>query len=512
MSLVVKSRVMLVALASMLAVALPGVFVTSQAAPSRPNVVVIIVDDMSFELLARMPNVRSLLVDHGLSFSNAFAVDPLCCPSRVSFLRGQYSHTTGEYNVQYRWGGWAHAHASGLENRTLPVWLNANRYYTAEVGKYLNGYNQASWSPPGWDLWRGMLNVGYQAGSWTAAVRGKKQAPSAYSTDWFTDQAVSGIKASGSAPLFLWAAYYAPHAPSIPPARYDTAAEAPACAKLDVTSIPGFNERATDRVDGMTDKPRWVRGRVAYSAATTAKYQAAYVDQCRSLLAVDEGVARIIRALNVKDPGLGNSIVVFTSDQGVQNGAHMQRWKKVPWDESARLPFVVRADGLRGSAPATNGRLVLNIDLAPTLRALTGSSGAPGCPTDASVYATTCRARGGGFDGVSFAPLLTGRAYTGRKAFLIEHWDPAGIASRVPTYCAVRTRTGLLTRYVADARSGPDWEGYDLTSDPNMLHSLVHSSSDGVPHFRGSGADLYAALVPRLRQLCRPRPPNYPRF
>ncbi len=503
---------MLSALVTLVCLVAPPVSGGAVAATARPNVVVIITDDMSFELLSRMPNVHALLVDHGLSFSNAFAVDPLCCPSRVSFLRGQYSHTTGEYNVQYRWGGWSHAHAAGLENQTLPVWLHAGGYYTAEVGKYLNGYNQTGWIPPGWNFWRGMLKVGYAPGTWTASVQGTKQTPPAYSSDWISDQAVAGIQASGTAPVFLWAAYYGPHNPSTPPPRYDTDAEAPGCATLDVRSIPGFDERATDLIDGMTDKPRWIKGRVAFSAATIAKYQAAYVNQCRSLLAVDDGVGRIMQALEAKDPGLTNTVVLFTSDQGVENGAHMQQWKKVPWDESSKLPFVVRADGLRGSEPATDGHLVLNIDLAPTVLALTGSSGRPDCPTDASVYATACAAHGGGFDGFSFAPLLTGGTYTPRSAFLIEHWDPVSITGKVPTYCAVRTQTGLLTRYFANATAGPDWEGYDLTTDPNMLHSLVYSGSDGVPHFRGSGATLYAALEPQLLHLCAPRPPEYPPF
>ena len=485
----------------------------SRADQVAPNVVVVIVDDMSFELLSRMPNVQSLLVNHGVTFSQAFAVDPLCCPSRLSFLRGQYSHTTSEYNVKYTWGGWSHARSASLEKETLPVWMHRAGYFTAEEGKYLNGYNQAGTIPSGWDYWRAMMTVGYNPGGWSASVQGKKQTPASYSTDWIGDQAVAGIQASGSRPLFMWTAFYGPHNPSTPPARYDTDAEALGCASVDVTALAGFNERVTDKVDGTTDKPRWIKNRAAFSASKITSVQHDYVDQCRSLLAVDDAVARIVGALQVKDPGLSHSIILFTSDQGVENGVHMQLAKKVPWDASAKLPFVMRADGVRGTdGAATDNDLVLNIDLAPTILELTGATGSPDCPSGGSIYSQACNAHGGGSDGSSFAPVLTGAPYAPRDAFLIEHWDPVSVTGKVPIYCAVRTKTGLLVRYFADPAAGPDWEGYDLTTDPDMLHSLVYSRADGVPHFRGAGSSLYGSLYPRLVSLCYPLPPEYPGF
>jgi arylsulfatase A-like enzyme len=494
-----------VALATTL-VSVPG----ARAAPPPPNVVVIISDDQRAELIDRMPIVRSELVQKGMSFDQAFAVDPLCCPSRTSFLRGQYSHTTGTYNVQYDFGGFHYVHAQRLENETLPVWLHRDGYFTAEAGKYLNGYNDASWIPPGWDFWRGMLAPGYSPGSWSVSVQGTKQTPNAYSSDAVADYAVQGIAASGTQPLFLWAAFYGPHNPSTPPPRYATDAQAPECADLDVATLPGFNEAKTDTVDGMHDKPRWLSSHQPFSDQTIAKERSDYKDQCRSDLAVDDGVGRILAALEAKDPGLENTIVVYTSDQGVQDGVHAVPWKKVPYDGSSQLPFVVRDDALLGGRPSTNDDLILNIDLAPTILALTGATGRPDCPSGPNVYATACRAHGGGFDGVSFAPLLWGDPYNPRDDFLIEHWDPVTISNKVPMYCAVRTKTGFLARYFDDAAAGPDWEGYDLTTDPNMLHSLVYSGSDGVARFRAGGAALYAALEFKLADLCRPGPPDYP--
>jgi N-acetylglucosamine-6-sulfatase len=510
-----KRRITCLLLASLLTI--PAATLAPATAKSRrPTLVFIIADDLSFELMDRLPNVQGLLVAHGMTFTNMFAADPLCCPSRMSFLRGQYSHTTGEYNVQYAWGGWNRARAAGLEYETLPVWMQNDGYFTAEQGKYLNGYNQAAYIPPGWSDWRAMMRVGYNPGTWTASVQGVAQSPQEYSTDWVSDQAVGAIQASGSQPLFMWTAYYAPHSPSIAPARYDSLAKARSCQGIDVTSLPGFNERATDAVDGTSDKPRWIRARAAFSPTQIASLQSDYEHQCEASLAMDDGVGRIVAALQEKDPGMRNTVIVFTSDQGVQNGAHMQIAKKVPWDESAKLPFVVRDDALLQGQPAISRALLVNTDFAPTVLDLSGVSGSPGCGSDGSVYASTCRARGGGFDGFSFAPLLSGHGYAPRSVMLMEHWDPAALADKVPTYCAVRSLTGLLVRYWADDTSMSDWEGYDLTTDPSMLHSLVYSPvgtpSTATPAFRLGGKALYLSLASSLRGLCNPRPPEYPGF
>jgi len=256
--------------------------------------------------------------------------------------------------------------------------------------------------------------------------------------------------------------------------------------------------------------------RSAFSATKIASLQMAYELQCEASLAMDDGVGRIVDALQTKDPGLRNTIIVFTSDQGLQNGAHMQTEKKVPWDESAKLPFVVRDDALLRGQPAIDRDLLANIDLAPTVLDLTGATGSPGCGTDSSIYATTCRARGGGFDGFSFAPVLSGSGYTPRSVLLMEHWDPSALTEKVPTYCAVRSRTGLLVRYWADDTSKSDWEGYDLTTDPSMLHSLVYSAegtpATATPTFRPGGEALYLSLVSALHRLCSPQPPEYPGF
>jgi len=270
----------------------------------------------------------------------------------------------------------------------------------------------------------------------------------------------------------------------------------------------------------MADKARWLKGKVAYTEAQVLSLgKTKPVQSCRSLLSVDDTIADILAALEAKDPGLNNTIIVFTSDQGVQFGEHQWEPKKVPYEGTIKVPFVVRADGLFNETASTDtANIVLNIDLAPTVLALTGASGTPGCPSQ-DPYRAACLARGGGFDGVSLVPLLGSVVVPifefSDRSFLIEMWD----GGTFPEYCAVRTPDAKLIRY--DKHVGVDFEGYDLTGaygqpDPNELHSVVYSSSNGIARFRGGGGTvgsaLYNDLYPQLVALCDPPPPDYAPF
>lgn len=498
----------------------------SQVLPPRPNIVVIMADDMRADQFDTMPTVMSELVGKGRTFNEMFATGAICCPSRTSFLRGQYVHTHTVYetinsndpkNPFFRYSGGRWAKQVGVDSPTIADWLDDLGYFTAESGKFLNGYEGVH-APPGWDFWR------QKRGNYTnfdVVVDGAyvHYGANAYEADVVTDHALDAIEASGTQPLFLWLAYFAPHEPWKPPARYDSNVEAPQCKKESTTGMPSFNEAKQDP-DGMSDKPRWARRKAFSKAEVEDLGVKRMVNGCRALLAVDDNIARTLAALEVKDPGLDNTIIVFTSDQGVENGQHMLPAKRVPYEETIHLPFIVRADGLLGELPTQDdANLITNIDLAPTLVDLAGGDSTtirPGCPNSDDQFEASCLARGGGFDGYSFAPLLTGiGAYAPRTDFLIEHWDPLANTSRgkdIPAFCAVRTRDAKLIRYWKGSAWGFDWEGYDLAADPNELHSVVYSSANGIPRFRGDGRDIYDALYPRLVALCDPRPPEYPPF
>src|SRR4051794_24825890 len=147
------------AVVATLLLALPGVATARPAGAAkdgRPNILVVMTDDQSAADLAKMPNVRKLLAKQGTSFSNAVDSFPLCCPSRATFITGQYAHNHGVVGNFYPYGWY------GMKDRanTLPRWLQKAGYRTALIGKWLNGYGAGDAhgeGPEGVDIWGGLL-------------------------------------------------------------------------------------------------------------------------------------------------------------------------------------------------------------------------------------------------------------------------------------------------------------------------------------------------------------------
>ena len=124
----------------------------------RPNVLVVMTDDMATADLVHLPNVQRLLADKGTTFADAVDSFPLCCPARATFLTGQYAHNHGVIGnfAPYGW--------YGMKDRgnILPAWLQDAGYRTAHIGKWLNGYGAKDGHgeiPEGFDIWRGLLDV-----------------------------------------------------------------------------------------------------------------------------------------------------------------------------------------------------------------------------------------------------------------------------------------------------------------------------------------------------------------
>src|SRR3712207_6432541 len=175
-----------------LVVALSSALAAPAAAPAAPNVVLILTDDQRWDTLWAMPTVQRELVGRGVTFQNAFAVNPLCCPSRASFLTGRYSHSNGVYSNVPPYGG-----VSWFDHTsTIATSLAAAGYRTAYIGKYLNGY-LADFVPPGWHRWvanaGGFFGYGLNVDGFSVRY-GLEEA--AYSTDVFANEAVSFIQSS----------------------------------------------------------------------------------------------------------------------------------------------------------------------------------------------------------------------------------------------------------------------------------------------------------------------------
>ena len=191
----------------------------------RPNVVVIMTDDQDFRSMPVMPKTRRLIGRAGVTFDRNFVNYPLCCPSRATFLTGQYAHNHGVLDNGPPKGGIARLD----QDATLPVWLNAAGYRTAFIGKYLNGYGKNRnggdrFVPPGWSDWHAATAHGkkspydYDLNENGELVRYGSE-PGDYKTDVMADKAVEFIGGgSGERPFFLWVATSAPHTDNALPA------------------------------------------------------------------------------------------------------------------------------------------------------------------------------------------------------------------------------------------------------------------------------------------------------
>jgi N-acetylglucosamine-6-sulfatase len=457
----------------------------SLAAGPRPNIVILLTDDQRADETAHMTTLHSELMNKGITFDRSFVVDPLCCPARISLLRGQTSHTTSVWNVQGTYGGWPRVQKVKLERSTLATWLDTAGYRTALIGKYLNGYTDMSYVPPGWDYWRGLLEQPYA--NFTVSEDGTpRQWNDAYNTTVMTDYADSFIRGTPSdEPLFLYLSYIAPHEPTVPDTKYQND---PRCLDVRHDGDPAFNEA------DVSDKPPYIRKRVLLSPSAQQTYGVARPQNaCRTLLSVDDGLASVIDALT--DTGrMDTTMFIYTSDNGILDGEHRHTEKKVPYEESIRVPLVVRYDPLTGGVASHDPHMVLNIDIAPTLTSLDGLSVKPGCPTPPYGSCT------GAFDGRSFLPLLTGTSSQWRTKFLIEHWDdPSGPG--IPTYCGVRTERYKFVHY----RTG-DEELYDLQQDPHELTNVLVAGGLTAPE-KAKRNQLRTTLF-GPGGLCLPPPPG----
>ena len=436
----------------------------SDATAARPDVVIIITDDQRADQLAGMPVTNGDLAGMGMKFDLAFASHPLCCPSRIGILRGQYAHTTGIYANDGARGGFAVIRDRGLEASTLATWLDAAGYRTGLAGKYFNGYDERTgYVPPGWDYWRGGAPAYYRGSG-----------PSLYPSNQLTRYADEFIRGTAhDSSLFLYLSYLAPHAPSKPAPKYATD---PRCDGITTSNSPSFNEAdVSDKPSPVRTKPLMTAEQRQYIGTTLP------TNQCRALLSVDDGVAAVLQAL--RDTGrLNNTILVFMSDHGLFLGEHrIQALKTLTYEEAIRIPLVIRYDPLTAGLASIDRHLVMNVDIAPTIADLVGLDVTPGCPVPP--YGSC----DGSFDGRSLVPLLERTAGEWRTDILVENHQA----------CGVRTDQHLFVRY----RTGEE-ELYDLVADPYQLTNLL--SGTPPPATTAIRDQLFA----RLKVLCQPTAPG----
>lgn len=420
----------------------------------KPNVILIVADDLRADDLEYMPETKALIGGEGVTFENAFVTDPLCCPSRATMLRGQYTHNHGvEGNVPPQ-GGFQRFRDLGREESTVATWLDAEGYSTAYFGKYMNSY-RGTHVPPGWDEWYA-VSGNYESNRYNDNGRIERHDPEqVHETDLLSDKANEHLRRTmeeDGSPFFAYLSPRAPHAPANPAARHEDA-----FSGVSLPRPPSFDE------EDVSDKPAWLQERPRLEAGEVEEMEELYRQRLRSLLSVDEMVGRLVETLR-EGGELEDTYIAFTSDNGHHLGEHrLPAGKWTAYEEDIRVPLVMRGPGVpEGEA---REHLVLNTDLAPTFAELAGASAQT--PVD----------------GRSLSPLLGDApppASGWRSAFMVEagpFFEGAGAGEPLdrPRLEAVRTQDRLYVEYATGDR-----ELYDLREDPYQLESQHEEADPGL--------------------------------
>jgi arylsulfatase A-like enzyme len=454
---------------------LVGEPIEAQEAP-KPNIILIMTDDQTIESMQHLSRLKTLMTDEGVSFTNAFVTTPLCCPSRVSILRGQYSHNHGVISNKPPSGGHARFLELGLGESTVATWLRRSGYKTVFVGKYLNGY-WGKYVSPGWASWHAYLGP-YHLGDYKINHNGILKTYNTevqHDTDVFASLATKHIRTSEQ-PLFLAFWTNAPHGPAPSPARHESMFEA-----APLPRGPSFNE------EDVSDKPEWVKSKPPLTDEQIASMERIYRLKLRSMLSVEDAIKRMIEAL--KSVGeMDNTYIIFTSDNGFHMGEHrLNLGKQTVYEEDIRVPLMVRGPGVPGGE--TREHVALNIDLAPMIASLAGAG-------------KTHHVDGRSLDKLFTDPPPPERW---REDFLVEAWPPETqtVAPYMPpAYSALRTGDDLYVEY-ADG----DEELYDLLEDPYQLHS-IHESADPalLASYSARLAELKGCASDSCRTIANPAP------
>ncbi len=404
----------------------------SRSPGERPNIVFVLSDNQNYKFMGcaghpflETPNMDRL-ARGGVQFVNAFVTTSLCSPSRASFLTGKYAHTHGVRNNFTPWDG---------SHRTFLEMLEDAGYETAFIGK---------WHMPGKlpelkDV-DPFITFTLQGGqgryvNCPLIVNGE-ETPSRkpYITEELTDHAIEFIEKERDAPFCLYLAHKAVHHRWTPPAHLTNLYEG---------EKPPFPE-------GFDPWIPVTRGHL-FEGTNQGFASQLYRDYCRTIVALDEQLGRLLDRLDA----LGvteNTLVVFAGDNGFFWGEHelfgTGRW---PYDDSIRVPFIVRFPGVIPDSGRRAEQMVLNIDVAPTFLE------AAGVPIP------------GDMEGASFLPILRSASAPGRDAFLYEYFKD--FPYRVPPTKGVRTGKYMYIEYEGRLKS----ELYDMERDPLQKRNLMNT-------------------------------------
>jgi arylsulfatase A-like enzyme len=454
-------------------------FASAQAPTTRPNIVFIFSDDHAAHAIGAYgskfkvtPNIDRI-ARGGMLFRNAFCANSICSPSRATILTGKHSHLNGVYNV----GDWF----DGAQ-QTFPKLMQQAGYQTAMIGKW----HLAS-DPTGFDYWNILVGQGpyYNPPMIENGVRTKH---SGYTTDIIGDVTLKWLKDQREAakPFMLMYQHKAPHRQWDPDPKHfplfsedeplpepdnlfdDYATRTDAARDQTLSVARDLNDRDVklEGPRGLTPEQQaaWDKFYDPIKAKLKAanlsgkdlvrwKYQRYIKDYLRCVAAMDDNIGRVLDYLD--ESGLSkNTVVIYSSDQGFYLGDHGWFDKRFMYEESLRMPLIVRWPGV-AKAGSESTAMVQNIDYAETFLNL---AGAP-VPGD--------------MQGRSIVPLLRGETPSDWRKSIYYHYYEHPSEHTVYRHYGVRTdRYKLISFY-----DRKQWELYDLEKDPREMKNVYEDAA-----------------------------------
>jgi arylsulfatase A-like enzyme len=443
------------------------------AVADRPNLVFVLTDDLSTDLVRYMPNLQAMM-RRGASFTNYFVTDSLCCPSRASIFTGMYPHSSGVHTNTGTDGGLFAFNRNGNPSRSFAVALQRAGYRTALMGKYLNGYEPEMPPARGWDDWAVAGNA-YREYNYDLNDNGRTVHYGDKSYDYLTDvlarrarqyidRAAKPSNASRR-PFALEVSTFNPHDPFVAALR-----DRERFGSVGAPRTPAFGHDSVGN-------PPWL-DLPALTPDAIATIDAKYRLRVQAVQALDRMIGALQR--QIRAPRLAsNTYLVFSSDNGFHMGEHRLRGGKMTaFDTDIRVPLVVVGPGIRPGMRID--ALAANVDLAPTFIELAG------------------RTPPAAIEGRSLVPLLAGRRPADwRRAVLVEHQGPdlaptdpdfpAPFSGNPPSYNAIRLEKALYVEYVDGER-----EYYDHVADPYQLRNAYEDLEPDRRTKLSRNVDLYA--------------------
>jgi N-acetylglucosamine-6-sulfatase len=442
------------------AAALP---IACRRTPPRPNVVFVLTDDQRWDCMScaghpflKTPNMDRIALE-GVRFANAFVTASLCSPSRASFLSGLYPHAHKVINNFTEYPD---------HLPSYPRALQAAGFNTAYIGKWHMGEANDE-HRSGFDHWASHKGQGKYYGT-EFNINGKRQTIDGYYTHIVTNLATEWLK-TARRPFSLELGHKAPHGLWIPEPKYEHAFDHINPVKPDAATLgPGT--------------PDWVKRRVKtwhgidgplYGSKDFATFIRTYHE---TILSADDSVGEVYETLRAMGE-LDNTIFVFAGDNGFLLGEHASIDKRTAWEESIRIPMVMRYPALVREPRVVN-EMVLNMDLAPSLLDMCGIQPPAGT------------------QGHSVKPLLQGSGADWRTSWMYEY-NFEDEFPYTPNVRSVRTADWKYIHY-PNGEGQPDTELaelYDLRADPREANNLI-----AAPEAQGKLAEMKAELQRTLKE------------